>query len=110
MGNLRYKGYVGSIDYDEENNYLTGRVLGLHRDCILYEGSSVEELIKDFRDGIDDYLEGCRANGIEPEKPYSGKLVLRIPSALHGEAAEKAAATGISLNEFINRAIQAAVR
>lgn len=110
MGYLKYKGYTGSVEYDEEENYLTGKVLGLNRDCILYEGNSIEELKNDFQGAIDDYLEGCRADNIEPEKPYSGKIVLRMSSALHGEAAEKAASAGISLNEFINRAIQAAVQ
>ena len=109
MGQLRYKGYIGCIEYNEEENYFFGHVLGLHRDGISYEGASAEELKKDFEDGIDDYLEGCKANGIEPEKPYSGKLILRITPSLHGIIAEKAHSQGISMNEFINRAIQAAV-
>ena len=109
MGNLRYKGYVGSIEYDEEGNYFYGHVLGLHRDGISYEGTTAEELKKDFQDGIDDYLEGCLANGIHPEKPYSGKTVVRMSSRLHANAAEKAHSLGISLNEFITRAISAAV-
>lgn len=86
-----------------------GKVLGLRRTLILYEGQTIDELKKDFQDGIDDYLESCRDNVIEPEKPYSGRIVLRMPSGLHSEAAEKAESQGISLNEFINRAIQMAV-
>ena len=109
MGNLHYKGYVGSIDYDEEGNYFFGHVLGLHRDGISYEGTTADELKKDFQEGIDDYLEGCRANNVVPEKPYSGKTVIRMSSRLHADAAEKAQHMGISLNEFITRAIQVAV-
>lgn len=109
MGYLRYKGYVGNVEYDEKNNYFYGHALGLSRDCISYEGRTADELKQDFCDGIDDYLEGCRANGIEPEKPYSGRIVVRMPSDLHSNAAEKARGLGISLNEFINRAIQVAV-
>lgn len=110
MGHLKYKGYTGSIEYEEEDKYFTGKVLGLNKHCVLFEGSSVEELTKDFEDAIDDYLEYCSANDIKPEKPYSGKIIVRMPSSLHSSAAEKAAASGISLNEFINRAIQAAVK
>lgn len=109
MGNLRYKGYTGNVEYHEEGNYFFGHVLGLHRDGISYEGSSADELKADFEEAIDDYLEGCRANGVEPEKPYSGKIVLRMSSGLHSSAAEKANAMGISLNEFINNAIRAAL-
>ncbi|MBO4742334.1 MAG: type II toxin-antitoxin system HicB family antitoxin [Bacteroidales bacterium] len=110
MGRLRYKGYTGSIEFSEEDNSFVGEVLGLKRNAIIFEGSSVEELRKDFEDGVDSYLEYCCANNIAPEKPYSGKLVLRIQPSLHGEAAERAADCGISLNEFISRAIQAALR
>jgi len=110
MGRLNYKGYSGNIEYSEEDNYFFGHVLGLRRDGISYEGDSADSLKKDFQEAIDDYLENCRANGVEPEKPYSGKVLLRIPSSLHGEAAQKAAEAGISLNEFITRAIAHAVR
>ena len=109
MGNLRYKGYVGSVEYSEEDDCFVGSVLGLHRDCIIFEGDTVKALKKDFEQSIDDYLEGCRVSNIEPDKPYSGKIVLRMSSDLHSNAAEKAKSIGVSLNEFINRAIQMAV-
>lgn len=109
MGYLHYKGYTGSVEYDEEENYFFGHVLGLNKDCILFEGDSAESLKKDFEEGIDDYLLHCQENGKQPEKPYSGKTIIRIGSQLHEEAALKARNQGISLNEFINRAIQVAV-
>ena len=110
MGKLRYKGYTGSVEYDESVQYLVGEVLGLKKTLILYEGTTIEELRKDFEESIDYYLEDCAIKGKEPEKPYSGKLILRISSSLHSVAAEKASEQGISLNEFITRALQAAVR
>lgn len=109
MGNLRYKGYVGSVEYSEPDECFVGRVLGLRRDGIIYEGDSVESLKKDFEEAVDQYLQECEENGTTPEISYSGKLVLRMPSSLHGEAVDKAASMGISLNEFINRAIKTAV-
>ncbi len=108
MGRLKYKGYIGSVDFDEEDQCLTGKVLGLHRDGIIYEGNSVEELITDFQNAIDHYLCSCAERGVEPEKPFSGKLILRLPQPLHQRAAELAAENGISLNEFITRAIRTA--
>ncbi|MBO4428021.1 MAG: type II toxin-antitoxin system HicB family antitoxin [Bacteroidales bacterium] len=109
MGKLRYKGYVGNVEYSEEENYFVGHVEGLRKAIIVYEGNSAETLRKDFEDAVDHYLDSCQEKGEEPEKPYSGRLVLRISSALHGTAAEKAEAMGISLNDFISRALQAAV-
>lgn len=109
MGRLKYKGYSGTVEYDESVGYLVGKIVGLKKALILYEGNSIDELQKDFEEAVDDYLESCKANGVEPEQPYSGKLVLRMSSKLHGAAAEKAEKEGISLNEFITRAISAAV-
>ena len=110
MGRLKYKGYTGSVEYDESVDCLVGKVLGLKNALILYEGTTLEELKKDFEEAVDDYLESCVARGVEPEKPFSGKLILRMTSQLHSQASEKAASSGVSLNEFINHAIQMAVR
>lgn len=110
MGYLHYKGYTGSVEYDEEENFFFGHVLGLNRDGISYEGNSADSLKKDFEEGIDDYLMHCLENGKQPEKPYSGKTVIRIGSQLHEKAALKAKEQGISLNEFINRAVQNALQ
>ncbi|MBP5637514.1 MAG: type II toxin-antitoxin system HicB family antitoxin [Bacteroidales bacterium] len=109
MGVLRYKGYVGSIEYSEADDCFVGRVLGLRRTGIIFEGKSVDQLKQDFRESIDYYLDDCKQNDAEPEKPYSGRIILRMPPSLHGEVAEKAASAGISLNEFINRALRVAV-
>ena len=109
MGHLHYKGYTGCVEYDEKENYFFGHVLGLRSDGISYEGTTAEGLKKDFEESIDDYLSYCAEIGKEPEKPFSGKLVIRMPSNLHREATEKASVLGISLNEFINRAISSAV-
>ena len=109
MGRLRYKGYTGSVEYSEEECTFFGKVLGLRRDGITYEGSSAAEIKQDFEEAIDHYLETCREQGISPEKPYNGKFVLRMTPDLHGLAAERAAERGESINDFINEAIRAAL-
>ena len=109
MGQLHYKGYTGSAEYEEDGNFFHGMVLGLRRDGILFEGDSAAALKKDFEESIDEYLAECAAAGVPPEKPFSGKTVIRIGSQLHEKAVTKARDMGISLNEFINRAIAAAV-
>lgn len=48
MGQLKYKGYAGSVEYNEEDNCLFGKVLGLKKDCITYEGETISELKSDF--------------------------------------------------------------
>lgn len=105
MGQLKYKGYSGSVEYSEEDNCLFGKVLGLKKDCITYEGETINELKSDFEGAIDDYLAGCKDRGVEPSKPYSGKLIVRMPSDLHSMVAMAAANAGTTINEFITRAV-----
>ena len=105
MDYLEYKGYKGSVEYSKEDNCLFGKVQGLSKELITYEGQTLDELRKDFEEGVDSYLAYCKEEGIVPAKPYSGKLNLRMSSELHSRVAAIVAATGTTINDFINKAI-----
>ena len=96
---MTYKGYIGTVEYSEEDECLFGRIAGI-RDIISYEGESVTEIRTAFEEAVDDYLEHCAATGKEPNKPYSGKFVLRLDPAVHARLAVKAQANGKSLNQY----------
>ena len=106
MDYLEYKGYKGSVEYSKEDNCLFGKVQGMSKALILYEGQTLDELRQDFEAGVDSYIEGCRADGVEPAKPYSGRLILRMSSELHSRMAAFVAASGTTINDFINKAIK----
>lgn len=101
MGLLKYKGYTGSVDYSEEDNCLYGKVLGMSKDMITYEGQDVNELRRDFEGAIDDYLTLCKANGKTPRAPYSGNLNIRITPEIHSRIAMMAMQAGTTINGFI---------
>ena len=105
MGQLNYKGYRGSVEFSAEDNCLYGKVQGLKGTLISYEGGTVDEIKKDFEEAVDSYLESCKERGIEPVKPYSGKLLLRMPSDLHRRIAVAASIAGIPINDFINKTL-----
>ena len=102
---MKYKGYEAIIKFDEEDRLFVGRVINT-RDVIAFDGLSVEELEQSFHSVIDEYLEDCRALGKEPNKPFSGKFNLRISPDLHKKAATQAALNGVSLNSFVEQAIE----
>ena len=106
MGFLKYKAYTGSVEFSPEDNCFFGKVQGLKGTLISYEGTSVDEIRQDFEETVDCYLESCRQRGVEPAKPYSGRLVVRMPSDLHSGVAQAAAKTGSTINDFINRALR----
>jgi predicted HicB family RNase H-like nuclease len=99
MKTMTYKGYQARIEYDSEDRILVGRVLGV-RDIIGFHGTTVDELEADFRAAIDIYLAVCAKRRERPEKPYSGKMLLRVPPELHASAAIAAEASGTSLNQW----------
>lgn len=107
MGQLRYKGYEGSVEYSAEDNCLYGKVMGLSDGTlILYEGMSIEELRKDFEDAVDDYLIFCEDNGLKPEKSYTDLLNIEVASELHSRIAMLATKSGLSISSFIKKALE----
>ena len=107
MGYLKYKGYTGSVEYSEEDKCLFGKVQGMAKDSITYEGSTVEELTADFEG--DDYLALCEEKGIQPRKPYTGVLNVRLSPEIHSGAAMAAQKEGITINAFIKNAVAQAL-
>ncbi len=97
---LKYKDYTGLVEIDEDAGILHGRVLGL-RDEITFQGETVQEARKAFEDSVDDYLEYCAERGETPEKPYSGKFLVRIRPELHRQLSGFAEASRLSLNAAV---------
>lgn len=97
---MEYKGFIGVVEFDDEAAIFHGDVVNT-RDVITFQGKSVGEIRKAFRESIDDYLEFCKERGEEPDKPFSGKLVLRMEPALHRALAVAARREKKSLNSLI---------
>lgn len=105
---IEYKDYVGSVEFSENDGVFFGKVLGI-RSLISYEGTTATELIKDFHEAVDDYLEECKSIGKEPEKAYKGSFNVRISPELHKDAAIYALSHNISLNSFVEDSIKEAL-
>ncbi|NDV27219.1 type II toxin-antitoxin system HicB family antitoxin [Desulfovibrio sp. JC010] len=101
MNTIQYKGYLGKFDYDPEADIFHGEVINL-KDVITFQGRSIDELKTALAESVEDYLDFCREEDEEPEKPYSGKIHLRLKPELHREAASAAAISGKSLNAWIS--------
>lgn len=105
---IEYKGYVGSIEFSAEDALFFGKVLGI-RALISYEGENARALLEDFHCAVDDYLELCAAEGIEPEKAYKGSFNVRISPELHKKAVIAAMSRQMTLNRFVESSIEQAV-
>ncbi len=105
---LQYKGYTGSVAFDAEDKIFYGRVLGI-RALIGFEGTTVEDLEKDFHAGVEDYIAMCAEKGIEPEKPFKGTFNIRLDPSLHQRLVTHAMDEGKTLNAFIKEALEKAV-
>lgn len=101
---MEYKGYFAKVEFDDEVNVFHGEVINL-KDIITFEGTTVNELRKAFQDSVDDYLEFCAERGEEPDKPYSGRFVVRIEPELHKSISIKARKKGISINSLVSEAL-----
>jgi predicted HicB family RNase H-like nuclease len=106
---MEYKGYIGRVEIDEEDGLLHGEIINI-RDVVTFEGRSVEEVRQAFRDSVEDYLAFCAERGEEPEKPLSGRFVLRVPPELHRKVYIKARLADKSLNAWVTEVLENAAR
>ncbi len=105
---MEYKGYIGSVEFSEEDVLFFGKVIGI-RAAISYEGETAQGLVADFHEAVDDYLKMCASEGVEPEKAYKGSFNVRISPELHKRAAVTAMSQQISLNSFVENSIERAI-
>ncbi len=106
---MEYKGYFAKVEFDDDDSIFHGEVINL-RDIITFEGETVTELKKAFHDSVDDYMEFCAARGDEPEKPYSGRFVVRVEPQVHKNITIEARKAGKSLNVWVGDAISKALK
>ena len=105
---LNYKGYIGHVELDDENEIFVGEVINI-KDVITFQSSTAHGLKRAFIDSVEDYIEFCHKRNESPEKPFSGKFNLRISPELHREAYVAAKNSGVSLNAWVSTVLQYAV-
>jgi predicted HicB family RNase H-like nuclease len=96
---MTFKGYAAKIEYSDEDACFIGHIAGI-KDVIGFHAETVKELRAAFEEAVDDYLATCEKLGRAPQKPYSGKLMLRVPPEIHARAAMMAQAHGLSINQW----------
>ena len=106
---MTYKGYTASMTFDADDKIIVGRVQGID-DIISFHGESVAEFEAAFHAAVEGYIAACGQLGSGPEKPASGKMMLRIAPTVHAAALKAAARSGVSLNKWAEQAIGAAAR
>ena len=107
MNAMFYKGYSARIEFDDEDRIFVGHLAGI-RDIVGFHGSSVDELEAAFHEAVDDYVAHCEKLGLPPNKPFSGRLLLRVPPEVHARASAAAQVAGISLNQWATQKLDQA--
>ena len=104
MNTLTYKGYNARIEFDNADRIFVGHLAGI-RDIVGFYGTSVDELEAAFHEAVDDYLAHCAKLDLPANKPFSGRLLLRVPPEVHAQASIAAEMAGVSLNQWATRAL-----
>ena len=107
MNTMTHKGFTARVDFDDAEGIFSGRLLGIS-DVVGFHAENVPELRAAFEDAVDDYVETCARIGKLPEKPASGKLMLRIPPDVHRAALVAAESAGTSLNQWASKVLRQA--
>ena len=99
---MTYKGYSARVEFDDDDMIFFGQVIGI-RDVITFEGESVKEIEKAFHDSVDDYLDMCKERNEEPDKPFSGRFLVRVSPDIHRKIHMSAKKAGLSINAWLNQ-------
>jgi len=105
---MEYQGYLGQVEYDDEAKIFHGEVVNT-RDVITFQGQSVQELEKAFKDSVEDYLKFCQERGEPPDQPFSGQFLARVSPALHRRISEAAARSKKKLSVWVAEQLRLAV-
>lgn len=105
---MEYQGYIGIVEFDGEAELFHGEVINT-RDVITFQGKSVHELKQAFHASVDDYLAFCQERGEEPDRPFSGQFMTRMPPELHRQVNLAARLAGKSINAWVSEQLQNAV-
>lgn len=106
---LEYKGYQGSVEVSVEDNVLHGKILHIV-DLVTFEADTPEGLKAAFEEQVEEYLEFCEEEGVEPDKPYKGSFNVRLGPDLHRDLAIAATREGLGINETLKRLVEAWLR
>ena len=109
MNTMTHNGYSARVEFDADDRIFVGHIVGI-RDIVGFHGESVSELEAAFRESVDDYLAACKKLGQAPDKPYSGRVMLRLPPELHARASAAAQVTGLSFNQWATQALDQAAQ
>jgi len=102
MTYLEYKGYLGTIEPELEDDTLFGK-LAFIRDLVTYEANDLAGLRYEFEQSVEAYLESCHELGRAPDTPFKGTFNVRVSPEIHRQAAMLAG--GRSLNAFVAEAL-----
>ena len=105
MNTLSNKDYIGTVSYSSDDELFYGKLEHIN-DLITFESENAHDLKKAFEEAVDDYIAFCKEKGVEPEKPFKGSFNVRVKPYLHKQAYLKALKSGMTLNKFIETAIE----
>ena len=104
---MKYKGYTAVVEFDDDAKVFHGEVADT-MDVITFQSANAKELEKEFHKSVDEYQKFCLEMKRIPEKPFSGKLLLRLSPSLHRKLYIDAIDKGESLNHHITEMLRQA--
>ena len=105
---IEYKGYTAKVEFDDKAEIFHGEVIGI-KDVVTFQGRTAKELKKAFKDSVDDYVDFCSKRGEAPDKPFTGKFVVRLSPELHRKIYVSAKLSGESINAWLNEKLNRVV-
>ena len=102
---IEYKGYVGSIELDTDEDLFHGEVVNT-RDVITFQAKTASQLRKALKESVEDYLSFCTERGEAPNKPFSGNFPVRTSPNVHHLLYAISKAKNTSMSKIIEELVK----
>lgn len=106
---FKYGSYIAKPEVDSDAGLLYGKVLNISA-TITFQGENVKEAEQNFRKAVDLYIQTCKAQGREPDKPFSGKLPFRTTPDIHRDIYVAATRANKSINAWMEDVLSQAAQ
>ena len=100
---ITYRGWAGSVEFSEEDGVLHGKLLGTD-DLISYEGETVADLVRDFHESVDEYIDFCLENS-KPSQPQEVGPEFRFKPEVYLRLVEASRNAGLPFQTFVEETL-----
>ncbi len=102
---IEINSYKATVEYDPDIDMFRGSFININGGADFY-AKDIDSLKHEGEVSLNEFLEMCEEDGVNPRKEFSGKLMVRIDPDIHEAVTIAAASKNVSINTWIAESLK----